>query len=123
MGKNVLIVDDSEVVRDIGAFVLTSAGYGVFSAAGGAEALEILARETVDLTVVDINMPGMDGYTLIRKIREDRVFGDMPIVIVTTEAEAKDKKAGFDAGADTYLIKPVGPDELLVQVGLLVGGP
>ena len=122
MPKTILTVDDSKIVLDISEFVLTSAGYRVYTAVGGSEALEILGRQKIDLILVDMNMPGMDGYELTSAIRSDDQFKAIPIIIVTTEAEAKDKEKGFDVGADAYIVKPIVPEELLAHVKLLVGG-
>ena len=122
MPKTVLIVDDSQIVLDINKFVIASAGYKVYTALGGLEALEIMGQNPIDLATVDINMPGMDGYTLIKKIRADKAFGEIPIIIVTTESEARDKEKGFEAGANIYLIKPIQPDEMIAQIKLLIGG-
>jgi two-component system, chemotaxis family, chemotaxis protein CheY len=121
MAKTVLIVDDSRFILDMTGFILSSEGYNVLTALGGFEALEIMNRDAVDLAVIDINMPGMDGYTLIKKIRSDTIFEEIPVIIVTTEAEAKDKQKGFEAGANAYLIKPVQPDEIIAQIRLLIG--
>ena len=121
MSKSIIVVDDSQIVLDLSEFVLLSAGYRVYTAAGGMEALEIMATNPVDLAIIDINMPDMDGYTLIRKIREEKGFSETPIIIVTTEAEAKDKKKGYDAGANGYIVKPVKPEVMLGHVRLLIG--
>ncbi len=123
MSKTVLLVDDSELVLDINTYALEAGGFAVLSARGGLEALEILAAKQVNLAIVDINMPGMDGYTLIRKIRRDPVFGEIPVIIITTEAEARDKKKGFEAGANNYVVKPIQPDELITNVKMLIGDP
>jgi two-component system chemotaxis response regulator CheY len=77
--------------------------------------------EKVDLVVTDINMPVMDGYTFVERIREDDQFEDLPIVIVSTEDEAKDKQRGFDAGANVYIVKPTEPEELVENIKLLLG--
>ena len=121
MAKTVLVVDDSRIALDVCRFALSSAGYRVLTASGGFEALELMDQNAVDLAVVDINMPGMDGYTLTRKIRSDRVFGEVPVMIITTEAEAGDRRKGFEAGANAYMVKPVRPDEMVAQARLLVG--
>ena len=121
MAKTVLVVDDSQIALDVSRFTLTAAGYQVLTVTGGLEALEVMDRNAVDLALIDINMPGMDGYTLIQKIRADTVLGEVPIVIITTEAEARDRQQGFDAGANAYLIKPVRPEEMIAQVRLLIG--
>lgn len=122
MPKSILVVDDSKIVLDISEFVLTAAGYQVSTAVGGNQALEILGRQkATNLVLVDINMPGMDGYKLTEAIRSDKHLKKIPIIIVTTEAEAKDKQKGFDAGADAYIVKPIVPEELLGHVELLIG--
>ena len=123
MQKKILVVDDSQIQLDISGFVLTEAGYQVFMALGGNEAIELLSQQKIDLIMVDINMPGMDGYTLTSTIRLDSQFETLPIIILTTEAEAGDKKKGLDAGADVYLVKPIIPGELLAHVQLLIGEP
>jgi len=123
MAKTVLIVDDSKITLDINNFALSSAGYRVLTALGGLEALEIMDSKPVDLALIDINMPGMDGYTLIKKIREDSIFGEVPVIIITTETEAKDQQKGFEAGANAYMIKPVSPEEMIMQIQLLIGKP
>ena len=123
MAKTVLIVDDSEIVLDIKKFTISSSGYRVYTALRGYEALEIMGQNEIDLAIVDINMPGMDGYTLIKKIRADKVFGGIPVIIITTETEARDKEKGFEAGANVYLTKPIQPDRMIAQIKLLIGDP
>ena len=121
MPKTILIVDDSRFTLEINSFVASSAGYAVLTALDGLEALEILGTNSVDLVIVDINMPGMDGYELTRKIRSDEVLADVPIIIITTESEARDKEKGFAAGANSYLVKPVEPDDVVAQIQILIG--
>jgi len=121
MAKTILVVDDSRFTLDVTDFTISSEGYKVLTALGALEALEVMDRNAVDLAIIDINMPGMDGYTLIKKIRSDKIFGEIPIIIMTTEAEARDKQKGFEAGANAYLVKPVQPDEMIAQVQLLIG--
>lgn len=121
MPKTILIVDDSRFTLEISSFVASSAGYAALTALDGVEALEILGTNSVDLVIVDINMPGMDGYELIRKIRSDEVLADVPVIIITTETEARDKEKGFAAGANSYLVKPVEPDDVVAQIQLLIG--
>ena len=121
MAKSILLVDDSQFVLDMTSFAVSSAGYDVFTALSGFEALELLIRNPMDLCIADINMPGMDGYTLIKKIRKDQTFGEIPILIVSTESSKKDMEKGLDAGANGYLIKPVSPEELTTRIHLLIG--
>ena len=118
--KVVLLADDSKMVRNFHSYILKTAGYKIVSAIDGADALEKLLMNDIDLVVTDINMPNMDGYELIRRIRAMEGYEDMPIIIISTESEAIDKQKGFDAGANVYIIKPTPPDQLVESVNLLV---
>ncbi|WP_438314644.1 response regulator [Candidatus Caldatribacterium sp. SIUC1] len=123
MSKKILIVDDSEVTRNFHAYILRSAGFKVLSAQDGAEALELLYLEgDIDLILTDLNMPNMDGLSLIRRIRGSQEFSHIPIIIVTTLDEAKDKEKGFEAGANYYITKPAQPAYLLESIGMFLGG-
>lgn len=118
----ILIVDDSEMVRNYYYYILKNAGFDVISAMDGADGLEKLYKaEKMDLIISDINMPNMDGYTMIQKIREDVQFESLPIIIVSTENEAMDKQKGYDAGADIYIVKPIDPNILIENIKLLIG--
>ncbi|MBF0233448.1 MAG: response regulator [Desulfamplus sp.] len=121
MTKTILMVDDSQFTLDIFSFAIQAAGYNILTAQNGLEALEILQKNKVDLLVVDVNMPVMDGYTLTRKVREMPDLAEKPVIIMTTLKESKDKEKGYAAGADLYMIKPVHPDEMVDQIKLFVG--
>lgn len=117
----ILIVDDSEMVRNYYYYILKNAGFEVVSAIDGADGLEKLFQTSgVNLVISDINMPNMDGYTMIEKIRMDDQFEDLPIIIVSTEDESRDKQKGYDAGADVYIVKPIEPNVLIENIKLLV---
>jgi two-component system chemotaxis response regulator CheY len=119
----VLIIDDSEMVRNYYYYILKNAGFNVISAIDGADGIEKLFKAPdIKLIVSDINMPNMDGYTMIEKIREDPQFEDLPIIIISTENEAMDKQKGYDAGADVYIVKPIDPNILIENIKLLIGG-
>lgn len=113
----VLIVDDSEMVRNFHSYILRDAGFEVRTAADGAEALEIFLQEPFDLIITDINMPRMDGLTFIRRVRE--VDPRVPIIIISSLEEAQDKQQGFDAGANLYLVKPTKPSVLVENIKFL----
>ena len=121
MTKRILMVDDSRMVLDLLSFMISSAGYQVETANNGSLALELMAKTKVDLALVDLNMPVMDGFTLIRRIRKQPDWENLPIIIVTTEAEAEDRQRGIDAGADLYMTKPVEEAELLANIGMMIG--
>ncbi len=115
--KKVLIVDDSPMVRNFHSYILREAGFEVRTAADGAEALEVFVQDNFDLVITDINMPRMDGLTFIRRIRE--IDPHVPIIIISTQDEAKDKQQGYDAGANIYLVKPTKPSVLVENIKFL----
>lgn len=122
MAKKILIVDDSEMVRNYHYYILKNAGFWVISAIDGADGLEkIYKNRDIDMIVTDINMPNMDGYSMVERIREERTFDEIPIIIISTESEASDKQRGFDAGADVYIVKPIEPNTLIENIKLLLG--
>lgn len=121
MAKRILIVDDSKIVLSLHSYILENGGYECRGAPNGYVALEMLFTDHFDLVVTDVNMPRMDGYALIEKIREQEDFRTIPIVIISTEEEARDKQKGFEAGANVYIVKPAKPHELVMNVRMLLG--
>ena len=115
-GKRILVVDDDRNLRKIIQTNLELAGYDVTTAATGDEALGELEQVVPDLVVLDVMMPIMDGYELARRIRRRPSTTHVPIIMLTAKSEVEDKIAGFDAGADDYMTKPFGPQELLARV-------
>ena len=120
MAKTILIVDDSAVIRNSLCFLLESEGYEVQTAATGIEGLDKAQSRQFDLVMADINMPQMPGYELIRKLRELHQYADVPIIIITTEEEAHDKRQGFEAGANLFLIKPTEPQKMVKYVKMFL---
>lgn len=120
--KKVLIVDDAATVRMYHRNILRQAGFQTEEAINGLEALEKAHLSDFDLYLVDVNMPKMDGYSFIRKLRESTDILQAPAVMISTEAEIDDESKAYQAGANLYLIKPIKPDQLLVYANLLVGG-
>jgi two-component system chemotaxis response regulator CheY len=119
--KKVLICDDSEMVRNFHYYILKTAGFEVISAIDGADGLEKLwLNKDIGLIITDINMPNMDGYSMIEKIRMEEEFEDIPIIIISTEDQLKDKQKGYDAGANIYIVKPTAPEQLVESVKLLM---
>jgi two-component system, chemotaxis family, chemotaxis protein CheY len=113
MARRVLTVDDSKTMRDMIGFTLKRAGFDVVEAADGVQALSLVAATEVDLVITDINMPCMDGVSLVRELRARPAFRSTPILILTTE-DGEDKKAqGRAAGATGWIVKPFAPDKLL----------
>jgi len=123
MGKKVLIVDDSEMIRNFHSYIIKTLGLEIITAIDGADALEKVYGSNQELVgcITDINMPNMDGYTLIERLREDPQYEDMPIIIISTEDEFKDRERGFEAGANVYIVKPTDPDVLLENIRMLLG--
>lgn len=114
MGKCVLAVDDSKTMRDMVSFTLRGAGYTVVEADNGVTALKALqATAKVDVIITDVNMPEMDGLTLVRKIRAQPQYTGTPVLILTTESDQSKKDEGRSAGATGWIVKPFSPDKLL----------
>ena len=113
MPKRILTVDDSKTMRDMVSFTLKSAGFDVVEAEDGAKALDVLARTAVDAIITDINMPNMDGVTLVRRLRAQQRFKATPILILTTEGGDDKKAQGRSAGATGWIMKPFVPEKLL----------
>jgi two-component system KDP operon response regulator KdpE len=109
----ILVVDDEKPLRDFIGRNLAARGFTVFYAANGLEALAIFNTESLDLIIMDVMMPHMDGLETSRRIRQNST---VPIIILTALDEESDKVAALDIGADDYLTKPFGVDELLARV-------
>lgn len=113
----ILVVDDDPNILELVSIQLSQAGYTVQKVANGFQAMEILEEELPDLAVVDVMMPGMDGYTLTRKIR---AYADIPVLLLTAKGELEDKEKGFLAGSDDYVVKPFEPKELLYRINAIL---
>jgi two-component system, chemotaxis family, chemotaxis protein CheY len=116
MARKILTVDDSKTMRDMVGFTLRGAGFDVVEAEDGVRALSVLEKTTVDLVITDINMPNMDGVTLVRRLRDISTFRSTPILILTTEGGEDKKAQGRAAGATGWIVKPFAPDRLLQVV-------
>jgi two-component system cell cycle response regulator DivK len=112
----ILYVEDNPDNRKLIRRVLNSEGYGVVEAGNAAQALELLQAQKVDLILMDINMPGMDGYTLTAKIKSIPQFLNMPIIAVTANVMRGDREKSLEAGCDGYIQKPIDIDLLAQQI-------
>ena len=112
----ILAVDDSASMRQMVGITLTGAGHQVQQAPDGVEALEIAEKETFDLVITDVNMPNMDGITLVRELRARANYRYVPLLVLTTEATVERKQEGKAAGATGWLVKPFNPERLLATV-------
>ena len=114
--KKILAVDDSPSMRQMVAYTLKRAGFEVYEAEDGVEALEMARELDVDLVLTDINMPKMDGIELIRNLRGLPAYNGKPILTLTTEGSAESKGKGRDAGATGWIVKPFDPDKLVETI-------
>ncbi|KAA0546716.1 response regulator transcription factor [Bacillus sp. BGMRC 2118] len=114
----ILVVEDDRNLRKLMKAILTNGGYTTFTAENGAEALEVLDQEHIDLIVLDIMMPEMDGYTLTKELRDSDIM--IPILMVTSKSLPQDKKYGFIVGTDDYMTKPVDDEEMLFRIKALL---
>lgn len=119
----ILVIDDAATVRGFHRQILEQHGFTVDEAANGIEGLErvLAAEQPYELLLVDINMPQMDGYQMTREVRSKSQMQDVPIIVISTEADDKDKVAAFESGANSYMIKPIKPEHLFNKVNLIIG--
>ena len=113
MAQRILVVDDEQSIRTIVEYALKDAGFDVVTAARGDDALIAMEREPVDLVVLDVMLPGMDGLEVCQKIRAER---NVPIIMLSARGEELDKVLGLELGADDYVTKPFSPRELVSRV-------
>lgn len=113
MSKRILIVDDEPRYLRLLEANLKTEGYGVVTAADGLQAIEVFSSQPVDLVLLDVMMPRLDGFGACQRIRE---FSNVPIIILTAKGEEQDRVKGLDLGADDYLVKPFSATELLARV-------
>jgi two-component system chemotaxis response regulator CheY len=119
--RRVLVVDDGITMRLFYRSVLEADGFEVEEAINGVEGHEKALSKPFDLMIVDINMPKMDGYSMLRAIRGDAAVRDVPAVTISTESSDRDATRAYAAGANFYLVKPVAPDELTEVARLMTG--
>ena len=115
-----LIVDDDKTTRKLLSLYLKGKGYEIVSAENGLDAIEKLGTESINLVVTDMNMPYMDGIELTKTLRSDNGLKDIPIIMVTTEADDEEKKKAFDAGVDDYLVKPTNAEAISDSIKRIV---
>jgi len=118
---SILAVDDSASMRQMVSFTLKGAGYDVIEAADGVEALNIARTKGVNLVITDVNMPNMDGISLIKQLRMLPSYKFTPLLMLTTEASSEKKQQGRAAGATGWIVKPFNPDQLLNTVKKVLG--
>jgi two-component system chemotaxis response regulator CheY len=117
---SILAVDDSASMRQMVSFTLKSAGYQVVEAVDGADAWDKAGRQVFDLILTDQNMPRLDGTSLTRKLRETSQYRNTPILILTTESGEDMKRAGKEAGATGWLVKPFDSAKLIEVIRMVI---
>lgn len=113
----ILAVDDSASMRQMVSFTLKGAGHDVVEAVDGVDALSKAQGQKFDLVISDVNMPNMDGITLISELRKIATFKFIPMLMLTTESTGEKKQQGKAAGATGWIVKPFNPDQLLATIG------
>lgn len=119
--KKIMTVDDSSSMRQMVGFTLKDAGYDVVEAVNGKDALDKIVGNSVDMMLVDLNMPIMNGIELIKNVRQNNAHKFVPIVMLTTESQDSKKKEGKAAGATGWIVKPFKPEQLLAVVKKVIG--
>ena len=118
--KTILVVDDETTIRDVVGRYLTREGFRVLEAADGYTCLDILAEHNVDLIVLDLMLPGIDGLTITRQVRQSKKNKHVPIVMLTAKGQTNDRIRGLDIGADDYIPKPFAPREVVSRVNAVL---
>lgn len=113
--EKILIVDDEEHIQELIKFNLENSGYKVLLAGNGIDALKLAKSERPDLVLLDLMLPGMDGYEVCKEIRKDNAISTMPIIMITAKSEELDKILGLELGADDYMTKPFSVRELVAR--------
>jgi two-component system chemotaxis response regulator CheY len=120
MAKTILIVDDSESIREVVSFTLENEGYNVLVAVDGKDALKYLDGKVIDLILTDLHMPEMDGIELIKEVRKMPDYERIPILFLTTESQVTRKMEAKDAGATGWIIKPFVPAKLIAALNKVI---
>lgn len=113
MEETILLVDDDAALLEVTSIVLASEGYRVITAEDGFEALQVVGRDKLDLVVLDIMLPRMSGFEVLKKIREQ---SDVPVILLTAKSQSVDKVVGLELGADDYITKPFDTKEVLARI-------
>ena len=112
----ILIAEDERDIRDLVAFTLRFAGYEVFAATNGEEAVEMASRVNPDIILMDVRMPRMTGYEACRILKLNPDLKDIPVVFLSAKGQENEIQQGLEAGAEEYLLKPFAPDQLTSHV-------
>ncbi len=114
--RTILLVDDDIFLVDIMAFTFKQSGFEIIKAHNGKEALEVIAKESIDLILTDIMMPVMDGFELAKNIKENPNIKHLPIIFLTAKSNIEDKNKGFSLGINDYVVKPFNLKDLVSRI-------
>lgn len=114
--KTILVVDDEEDILNLLDFNLDKAGYATTLARNGVEAIEIAKRKALDLILLDVMLPGIDGVEVLKRLKKNKESAGIPVIMLTARGEEIDKVLGFELGVEDYITKPFSPRELILRV-------
>lgn len=121
MPKKIMVVDDEPYIARVIKFKLEQEGYTVISANDGQSGLQKIKDEKPDMVLLDVMMPGLSGYEVCQKIKEDAELAGIPVVILTAKGQERDREQGLTMGASDYITKPFSPNRLLELVKSMIG--
>ncbi len=121
MTRKIVLAEDEPQIARLIEFKLKKEGYGVTTKENGEEALKAIKADKPDLILLDVMMPVMDGYEVLRRLKEDENLKSIPVIMLTARAQEKDVVKGIDMGAEDYITKPFHPAELLARVKRILG--
>ena len=114
--QTILVADDEQDIRELVAYRLSRSGFSVIEARDGEEALRLATAQPLDMAVLDVMMPGLNGYQVTERLRGTPATEQLPVLLMSASVQDSDISRGFAAGADDYLTKPFQPDDLLARV-------
>ena len=123
MAKRIVLAEDEPQIARLVEFKLKKEGYQIVWKENGEEALKAIKADRPDLILLDVMMPVMDGYEVLRRVKEDENLKSIPVVMLTARAQERDVVKGIDLGAEDYITKPFHPAELLARVKRILGKP
>jgi two-component system phosphate regulon response regulator PhoB len=121
--ENILLVDDEEDILELLRYNLAREGYQTFCAESGEQALEVLGSQSIDLVVLDLMLPGIDGFSVAKRIKADTHISHVPIIMLTAKGQESDVVAGLEIGAEDYIVKPFSPRILIARIRTVLRRP
>jgi DNA-binding response OmpR family regulator len=120
MKKKILVVDDEKDICDIMKRILEKEGYEVFEAYNGQEALSKVFEISPDMIIIDVQMPGKNGFEVCREIRKDPIYKELPVLMLTVRNSKEDRIQGFTSGVDEYMVKPFDMNEITARIKVVL---